>query len=113
MDTQYNYRTIGRRIKYIRENNNMTQAELASYIGCTSQHISVIERGIKIPKLDTFIKITNALHISSDILLQDTLIPTEIDPCAKEILLLMQSASSIKKQRILKIIKILLEDVSE
>lgn len=97
MDTKYNYHMIGRRIKYIRENNNMTQAELASYVGCTSQHISVIERGIKLPKLDTFVKIINALHISSDILLQDMINPVEIDLCNYEISLLIQSVPSSKK----------------
>ncbi len=33
--------------------------------------MSVIERGVKTPKLDTFIRIANALGVSADALLQD------------------------------------------
>ena len=108
-----NYNLIGARIKSARENMHITQEELATLIGCTSQHISVIERGIKIPRLVTFIKIINALHIPPDILLQDNIPTIEIDPCAKEISMLIKSASNNKKQCILRIVKILLEDDSE
>ena len=34
-------------------------------------HISVIERGKKVPKLDTFVAIANALDVSADSLLRD------------------------------------------
>lgn len=64
---------IGYRIKKAREHLHITQEQLAEIIGCTTQHISAIERGIKLPRLDTFVCIANALHISSDVLLQDCL----------------------------------------
>lgn len=66
-------KALGRRIKTAREQARMTQEELAEAIGCTPQHISVIERGLKIPKLDTFITIANVLHVSADELLRDDL----------------------------------------
>lgn len=67
---------IGYRIKKARERLHMTQEQLAEIIGCTTQHVSAMERGIKLPRLDTFVCIANALHISSDVLLQDCLIYT-------------------------------------
>jgi transcriptional regulator with XRE-family HTH domain len=37
--------------------------------------MSVIERGVKTPKLDTFVRIANALGVSTDALLQDVVVP--------------------------------------
>lgn len=57
---------IGRRIKIAREEAHITQEELAARIGCTPQHISAIERGVKTPKLETFVTIANTLNVPSD-----------------------------------------------
>ena len=51
----------------------MTQRDLANAIGCTSQHISAIERGAKTPTLETFVAIASALRVPVDVLLQDVL----------------------------------------
>ena len=45
MDTK----AMGERIQIAREERCMTQAGLAKAVGCTSQHISAIERGAKTP----------------------------------------------------------------
>lgn len=66
-------KTIGYRIKQARERLKITQEQLGEIIGCTTQHISAMERGVKLPRLDTFLCIANALHVSSDFLLQDCL----------------------------------------
>ena len=62
---------IGRRIKAAREKIRMTQEELSIVIECSPHYISAIERGVKSPKLETLIKIINALQLSPDILFQD------------------------------------------
>ena len=62
---------IGTRIKEARERAHLTQEELAEKVDISPTHMSVIERGVKTPKLDTFVKIVNALNLSSDALLQD------------------------------------------
>lgn len=51
----------------------MTQAALAEKIGCTPQHISAMERGVKTPTLETFVAIANALQAQPDLLLQDVI----------------------------------------
>ena len=66
---------IGSRIKEARERAHLTQEELAEIVDISPTHMSVIERGVKTPKLDTFVKIANALHLSADALLQDVVIP--------------------------------------
>ncbi len=72
---------IGHRIKLCRQDAGMTQDALAKELGCTVQHIGAIERGIKTPRLDTFITIANALGVSADLLLQDVLY-TQVDTTA-------------------------------
>lgn len=62
---------LGSKIKEARERAHLTQEELAEMVDISPTHMSVIERGIKTPKLDTFVRIVNALNLSSDALLQD------------------------------------------
>lgn len=64
-------KAIGSRIKAAREHRHLTQEELAAMVDLSATHISVIERGAKPPKLETFIKLANALEVSADTLLQD------------------------------------------
>ena len=64
---------IGQRIKVAREAARITQEELGRAVGCTAKHIGAIERGIKTPRLDTFIIIANTTGVSADYLLQDLL----------------------------------------
>lgn len=64
-------KALGARIQFHRAQANITQAELAEIIGCTSQHISAIERGIKTPKLETFAEICMALNVPPNLLLCD------------------------------------------
>lgn len=69
MDTK----AVGERIQIAREEHYMTQRILAEAVGCTPQHISAIERGVKVPTLETFVAIASALRMPADVLLQDVL----------------------------------------
>jgi transcriptional regulator with XRE-family HTH domain len=64
-------KALGARIQFYREQADMTQVELAERIGCTPQHISAIERGVKTPKLETFAEICTALKVPPNLLLCD------------------------------------------
>ena len=66
---------IGARIKAARERVHLTEEQLAEIIDISPTHMSVIERGVKTPKLDTFVRIANALGVSTDALLQDVVVP--------------------------------------
>ena len=64
---------IGQRIKLARESAHITQDGLAKQIGFSTHHLSAIERGVKTPKLETFVAIARAVGVSTDWLLQDEL----------------------------------------
>ena len=64
-------KAIGKRIKSAREKKGLTQEQLAEQVNLSPMHISVIERGNKLPRLETLIKIANVLDVSADTLLQE------------------------------------------
>lgn len=66
-----NQKAIGQRIKTARERKGLTQEQLAEQVDLSPMHVSVIERGVKLPKLETLINIANVLDVSADVLLQD------------------------------------------
>ena len=68
-----NQSALGKRIKAAREKKNMTQEELAAAVDYSVDHMRVIERGVKTPKLDKLVAIANSLGVGTDELLQDDL----------------------------------------
>ncbi len=69
-----NDRTLGKRIRQYREAKKWSQETFAEQLGLSLTYIGMIERGEKIPKLETFIRIANTLGVSADMLLSDRLI---------------------------------------
>ena len=65
--------TIGRNIRKFRLAKKLRQEDLAEKTDLTTNYIGMVERGEKIPSLETFIKILNALEVSSDMVLADVL----------------------------------------
>lgn len=65
--------SIGKRIRTCREEKGWSQEAFAEKIGLSVTYTGMIERGEKVPKLETFIRIANALEVSADLLLADVL----------------------------------------
>lgn len=99
---------IGARIRSAREKAGLTQEELAAAIDISPTHISVIERGIKTPKLETLINIANALDVSSDMLLQDV-VNRASDGLASELSVSISKLSKKDQARMLNAIRALTE----
>ncbi len=60
-------KAVGKRIKAAREQKGLTQEALAELVNLSPMHVSVIERGFKPTKMDTFCNIANALDVSPPI----------------------------------------------
>ena len=99
---------IGARIKAARERVHLTQEQLAEIIDISPTHMSVIERGVKTPKLDTFVRIANALGVSTDALLQDVVAPVS-DSIIAELSVRIGSLPQKEQERILNAIRALTE----
>jgi transcriptional regulator with XRE-family HTH domain len=65
--------SIGRNIRKYRMAQNLRQEDLAEKTGLSVNYIGAIERGEKLPSLETFIDIANTLNVSADMLLCDVL----------------------------------------
>ena len=68
-----NLTSIGKRIRKYREAKGWRQEDFAERIGLSVTYTGMIERGEKVPKMETFIKIANVLEVSADMLLADVL----------------------------------------
>jgi len=99
---------IGGRIKLARENKKITQEELAAMVDLTPSHISVIERGIKPPKLETFVRIANALEVSADTLLVDV-VNNSTKGIACELYDYVANLSQKEKERVLNVVRVMTE----
>lgn len=65
--------TIGKNIRKFREIKKLRKEDLAEKTDLTTNYIGMIERGEKIPSLETFINILNSLGVSADMVLSDVL----------------------------------------
>lgn len=65
--------TIGKNIRKFREIKKLRQEDLAEKTDLTTNYIGMIERGEKIPSLETFINKLNSLGVSADMVLSDVL----------------------------------------
>lgn len=68
-----NYILLGKRIRDARCKRKLSQAALSELIDKTPTYVSYIESGIKSPSLDTLILIANALEVTADMLLAESL----------------------------------------
>ena len=79
---------IGRRIRYHRIENKLSQEELAEMVELSSIHISHLERGRRMPSVEAIVNIANALNISADELLSESLLVSNSPDNARELELL-------------------------
>lgn len=101
-------KAVGQRIKAAREKKHLTQEDLAALIEISPTHVSVIERGTKIPRMDTFVAIANVLEVSADSLLVDVVDHAAMS-VASELSAAIAELPHNEKMRILKVIDALLE----
>ena len=102
-------KAVGRRIKEAREKRHLTQEELAARIDISPTHVSVIERGTKIPRLDTFVAIANALEVSGDALLLDV-VDHAAESQASDLSAALEGLPWEEQRRILKVVRTLMEE---
>ena len=68
-----NLSSIGKNIRKFRLMKKLRQEDLAEKAGLSTNYIGAVERGEKLPSLETFIIIVNALGVSADMVLSDVI----------------------------------------
>ena len=68
-----NIYALGHRVHVIRKNRGFSQNQLSELINKSPTYLSYIENGSKCMSLDTFVDLSNALGVTADELLRDSL----------------------------------------
>lgn len=95
---------IGLRIREVRLQKKMSQAELAELSHINLPHISDIELGKKEMRLSTFVRIVEALQVSSDQLIRPN-IPEVNMIQSNEFAQIMSDCTSSERESILRIVR--------
>jgi transcriptional regulator with XRE-family HTH domain len=74
-------------------------------------HVSVIERGVKLPKLETLINIANILDVSADVLLQDV-VNNQVKLCSSEASKLISQLPREDQRRVLAALRSFVESTT-
>ena len=67
------YADMGKRIKMIRRKKRLSQKELGKMVNISPSYFGNIERGLRVPSIDTLVAIANALEVGTDFLLGESL----------------------------------------
>lgn len=67
------YRSIGLNLRKIRVQNKLRQEDIAERANLSVNYVGAVERGERLPSLETFIALLNATGCSADIVLSDVL----------------------------------------
>jgi transcriptional regulator with XRE-family HTH domain len=70
-------RLFGDKLRYLRHQHTISQADLGRRLGTKRAHINNIEAGRRAPSLDLVLKATDVFGVTTDYLLRDT-IPVEL-----------------------------------
>ena len=103
-----NTASIGKRIRKFREHKGWRQEDFAEKIGLSVTYTGMIERGEKVPKLETFITIANVLEVSADQLLADVL-TTGYDIKSSTMTDEISKLDSASRERIFKVVGAMIE----
>ena len=69
---------LGERIYYSRKKKKLTQSDLAEMAGISNTYLSHIENGTGNMSMDTFVDIANALGVTADELLRESILSEDI-----------------------------------
>ncbi|MGI6013128.1 MAG: helix-turn-helix domain-containing protein [Oscillospiraceae bacterium] len=101
-----NNKKIGQRIQKYREEANITQQTLAEITELSITSISNIERGLNYPTFENFIKIANAISVSTDLLLSDVIDAAYVAKASK-LSEKLRDIPSTKRRQIFAVIEIM------
>ena len=100
-----NFKLIGKRIKEVRKQRSLTQADLADLTGMSNSYISYIETAKKQASLESLVQISNALGVTVDELLCGNQLYSPTD-YQTDIDLLMDDCSLLERRFIYELISV-------
>lgn len=109
--TLLDYKSIGQKFKDLRQQQGISQNELAKRCNISASYLSHIEAGNRNLSLETFSALCRELCVSSDFILFDQLSQTEAS--GQKLLDLAKEKGTTAYDRYLSVIKILAENADK
>lgn len=106
----FDFRTIGNKLLSIRKKAGLTQSEVAEKANLSDRTYADIERGTVNMRIETVLKICEALHITPDMVL--TTEDPDITAKQDEILNRLEQCTSSQKDTALKLLTVYLNSLS-
>ncbi len=103
--------TIGNKLLAIRKRMGMTQADVAEAAGLSDRTYADIERGSVNMRIETILRICDALHITPDEILTQR--PTEMTTQQEELLARLNACSPKDKETALQLLQVYLNSLTE
>lgn len=107
----FDFHAIGNKLLAIRKKQGLTQAEVAEVAGLSDRTYADIERGTVNMRIETILRICEALHITPDVIL------TEENPSLtarqEELISQLNSCTPKDKETALSILSVYLQSLSE
>ena len=110
MTKNIDYALLGKRIKNRRNELNITQEKLGELCELSTAHIGHIERGTRILSVDVLFRISQALDVSIDYLLLDSVEDNSIINSISEII---KSSDKSKQTQLLNTLRVLAENIDK
>lgn len=106
----YDFRAIGNRLLAIRRRQGLTQAEVAEAAGLADRTYADIERGTVNMRLETILRICQALHITPDEILTQP--PAPLAARQEELLARLNACSEKDRATALRLLEVFLQSLT-
>lgn len=73
-----NFVALGKNIRKYRKAANLSQEKLAEMCECSNGHIGMVENAKTTPSLEMIVKISNALNVTVDMLINESYVQPEL-----------------------------------
>jgi transcriptional regulator with XRE-family HTH domain len=111
VDREIDYVAMGNRIRRARENQCLTQEQLAEICSISTAHMGHIERGTRTPSLEAVYRISKSLYVGMDYLLSDSL--TTDESLLSNVNALLRSKEKLMPKTIVSTIRAIADKIDE
>lgn len=106
----FDFRAIGNKLHAIRKKTGLTQSEVAEAAGLSDRTYADIERGTVNMRIQTVLKICEALHITPDSVLTEE--NSSLCACEDELFLRLEQCAPCERETALLLLKVYLDSLS-
>jgi len=111
MKSQFDYVSLGERVRKARKQKRLTQEQLAEACNLSTAHIGHIERGTRALSIESLITLSEVLDVSTDYLLMD--ISNNNSKTISGLVNAIDTVRSDKTEKLYSVLKILIDNIEK